>query len=156
MEVSLHRHANWTQGERAGTRHYTLTIARFISSCWLTSTDLLFVSCNKVAFIYYNQWNRLIRIDFSISFWLQEKCVRYWPAEGSISFGEYNVETKRDTLYETFSLRDLLLTYTPVSYTTLLLSLYPPPWIMGHFRMMEAAGKHHVHFQAFKKKTKKN
>ncbi|XP_047013479.1 protein tyrosine phosphatase receptor type Eb isoform X2 [Ictalurus punctatus] len=42
----------------------------------------------------------------------QEKCVRYWPAEGNISFGEYNVELKRDTLYETFSLRDLLLTYT--------------------------------------------
>ncbi|KAG7327907.1 hypothetical protein KOW79_007851 [Hemibagrus wyckioides] len=42
----------------------------------------------------------------------QEKCVRYWPAEGSILFGDYNVELKRDTLYETFSLRDLLLTFS--------------------------------------------
>ncbi|KAK3563244.1 hypothetical protein QTP86_019356 [Hemibagrus guttatus] len=42
----------------------------------------------------------------------QEKCVRYWPADGNISFGDYNVELKRDTLYETFSLRDLLLTFS--------------------------------------------
>ncbi|KAI5610761.1 protein tyrosine phosphatase, receptor type, E, b isoform X1 [Silurus asotus] len=53
----------------------------------------------------------------------QEKCVRYWPAEGNIMFGEYNVELKRDTLYENFSLRDLLLTYTPARYTHLLLFL---------------------------------
>lgn len=43
--------------------------------------------------------------------------MRYWPAEGSILFGDYNVELKRDTLYETFSLRDLLLTFSSVSYT---------------------------------------
>ncbi|GAA6083455.1 protein tyrosine phosphatase receptor type Eb isoform X1, partial [Tachysurus ichikawai] len=41
----------------------------------------------------------------------QEKCVRYWPADCNISFGDYNVELKRETLYETFSLRDLLLTF---------------------------------------------
>ncbi|TRY59645.1 hypothetical protein DNTS_027387, partial [Danionella cerebrum] len=39
----------------------------------------------------------------------QEKCVRYWPAEGSVSFGEYILELKRDTLYEAFSIRDMLL-----------------------------------------------
>ncbi|XP_026889018.2 protein tyrosine phosphatase receptor type Eb [Electrophorus electricus] len=43
----------------------------------------------------------------------QEKCVPYWPTEGSVVFGEYSVELKRDTLCETFSLRDLLLTYMP-------------------------------------------
>ncbi|MCI4382911.1 hypothetical protein PGIGA_G00020200 [Pangasianodon gigas] len=75
----------------------------------------------------------------------QEKCVRYWPAEGNISFGEYNVELKRDTLYETFSLRDLLLTYTPASYTYLLVFpyTYTLPWIMGHSEMMGSAGMLH-------------
>uniref|UniRef100_A0A8C2ISE1 protein-tyrosine-phosphatase n=1 Tax=Cyprinus carpio TaxID=7962 RepID=A0A8C2ISE1_CYPCA len=38
----------------------------------------------------------------------QEKCVRYWPAEGSVSFGDYVLELKRDTLCETFSIRDML------------------------------------------------
>ncbi|XP_030643271.1 receptor-type tyrosine-protein phosphatase epsilon-like [Chanos chanos] len=47
----------------------------------------------------------------------QEKCVRYWPAEGAVTFGEYVLELKRDTLCETFSLRDLLLTYTPEKQT---------------------------------------
>lgn len=46
---------------------------------------------------------------------LQEKCVHYWPAEGSVSFGEYVLELKRDTLCETFSIRDMLLSYASVS-----------------------------------------
>lgn len=78
--------------------------------------------------------------------------MRYWPAEGNVSFGDYNVELKRDTLYETFSLRDLLLTYTPASFTYLLLFAYTLPWIVGHSEMMGAAGMY-VHFQITVKET---
>ncbi|XP_053365746.1 protein tyrosine phosphatase receptor type Eb isoform X2 [Clarias gariepinus] len=58
----------------------------------------------------------------------QEKCVRYWPAEGNIFFGEYNVELKRDTLYETFSLRDLMLTYTPEKQSRLVRHFHFHGW----------------------------
>ncbi|XP_072546028.1 protein tyrosine phosphatase receptor type Eb [Salminus brasiliensis] len=58
----------------------------------------------------------------------QEKCVPYWPAEGSVSFGEYNVELKRDTLCETFSLRDLLLTYMPEKQTRLVRHFHFHGW----------------------------
>uniref|UniRef100_A0A672LYD5 protein-tyrosine-phosphatase n=1 Tax=Sinocyclocheilus grahami TaxID=75366 RepID=A0A672LYD5_SINGR len=44
----------------------------------------------------------------------QEKCVRYWPAEGSVSFGEYVLELKRDTLCETFSIRDIFLYFAQI------------------------------------------
>ncbi|KAF5890933.1 receptor-type tyrosine-protein phosphatase epsilon-like, partial [Clarias magur] len=58
----------------------------------------------------------------------QEKCVRYWPAEGNIFFGEYSVELKRDTLYETFSLRDLLLTCTPEKQSRLVRHFHFHGW----------------------------
>lgn len=56
-----------------------------------------------------NYWPDRIRLS------PQEKCARYWPADGSLSSGEYVVELRRDVQYEAFSLRDLLLTYAPVS-----------------------------------------
>uniref|UniRef100_A0A8B9K425 protein-tyrosine-phosphatase n=1 Tax=Astyanax mexicanus TaxID=7994 RepID=A0A8B9K425_ASTMX len=58
----------------------------------------------------------------------QEKCVPYWPAEGSVSFGEYSVELKRDTLCDTFSLRDLLLTYMPEKQTRLVRHFHFHGW----------------------------
>ncbi|KAL6478177.1 hypothetical protein MHYP_G00140120 [Metynnis hypsauchen] len=58
----------------------------------------------------------------------QEKCVPYWPAEGSVSFGEYSVELKRDTLCETFSLRDLLLTYLPEKQSRLVRHFHFHGW----------------------------
>uniref|UniRef100_A0A8C6T7B6 Receptor-type tyrosine-protein phosphatase epsilon n=1 Tax=Neogobius melanostomus TaxID=47308 RepID=A0A8C6T7B6_9GOBI len=41
----------------------------------------------------------------------QEKCYQYWPSEGSMTFGDYTVELTADTLCETFSLKDLVVTY---------------------------------------------
>uniref|UniRef100_A0AAR2IPD3 Receptor-type tyrosine-protein phosphatase epsilon n=1 Tax=Pygocentrus nattereri TaxID=42514 RepID=A0AAR2IPD3_PYGNA len=58
----------------------------------------------------------------------QEKCVPYWPAEGSASFGEYSVELKRDTLCETFSLRDLLLTSLPEKQSRLVRHFHFHGW----------------------------
>lgn len=46
---------------------------------------------------------------------LQDKCFQYWPTEDSVTYGDFTVEIKGDTLCETFSLRDLVLTYGPVS-----------------------------------------
>ncbi|XP_029691564.1 receptor-type tyrosine-protein phosphatase epsilon-like isoform X3 [Takifugu rubripes] len=43
----------------------------------------------------------------------QEKCFQYWPPEGSVTFGDYSVELTADTLCETFSVKDLVLTYRP-------------------------------------------
>lgn len=44
----------------------------------------------------------------------QEKCFQYWPSEGSVTFGDYSVELTGDTLCETFTLKDMVLTYRPV------------------------------------------
>uniref|UniRef100_A0A4W6DJP4 Receptor-type tyrosine-protein phosphatase epsilon n=1 Tax=Lates calcarifer TaxID=8187 RepID=A0A4W6DJP4_LATCA len=43
----------------------------------------------------------------------QEKCFQYWPSEGSVTFGDYTVELTGDTLCETFTLKDMVLTYRP-------------------------------------------
>ncbi|PWA21538.1 hypothetical protein CCH79_00003185, partial [Gambusia affinis] len=43
----------------------------------------------------------------------QDKCCQYWPTEDSATYGDYTVELKGDTLCETFSLRDLVLTFVP-------------------------------------------
>ncbi|XP_062862794.1 protein tyrosine phosphatase receptor type Eb [Trichomycterus rosablanca] len=58
----------------------------------------------------------------------QEKCARYWPADGSLSFGEYAVELKRDVQYEAFSLRDLLLTYAPEKQSRLVRHFHFHGW----------------------------
>uniref|UniRef100_A0A9J7Z8U6 Receptor-type tyrosine-protein phosphatase epsilon n=1 Tax=Cyprinus carpio carpio TaxID=630221 RepID=A0A9J7Z8U6_CYPCA len=45
----------------------------------------------------------------------QDKCLQYWPTEDSVTYGDFTVEIKGDMLCDAFSLRDLLLTYGPVS-----------------------------------------
>ncbi|KAG9341864.1 hypothetical protein JZ751_018588 [Albula glossodonta] len=47
----------------------------------------------------------------------QDKCFQYWPTEGTVTHGDYAVEIKGDTLCDTFSLRDLVLTYVPENQT---------------------------------------
>ncbi|XP_070401801.1 receptor-type tyrosine-protein phosphatase epsilon isoform X2 [Nothobranchius furzeri] len=47
----------------------------------------------------------------------QDKCCQYWPTEDSVTYGDYTVELKGDTLCETFSLRDLVLTFVPEKQT---------------------------------------
>ncbi|KAG5830895.1 hypothetical protein ANANG_G00298040 [Anguilla anguilla] len=47
----------------------------------------------------------------------QDKCFQYWPAEGTVTHGDYAVEIKGDTLCDSFSLRDLVLTYVPENQT---------------------------------------
>ncbi|KAF3841980.1 hypothetical protein F7725_023931 [Dissostichus mawsoni] len=44
----------------------------------------------------------------------KEKCFQYWPSEGSVTFGDYTVELTADTQCETFTLKDMVLTYRPV------------------------------------------
>uniref|UniRef100_A0A8C5B9W6 protein-tyrosine-phosphatase n=1 Tax=Gadus morhua TaxID=8049 RepID=A0A8C5B9W6_GADMO len=44
----------------------------------------------------------------------QDKCLKYWPSEESVTYGDYTVEIKADTLCDAFSLKDLVLTYGPV------------------------------------------
>ncbi|XP_051968090.1 receptor-type tyrosine-protein phosphatase epsilon-like isoform X2 [Xyrauchen texanus] len=47
----------------------------------------------------------------------QDKCFQYWPSEDSVTYGEFTVEIKADTLCDTFSLRDLVLSYGPDKQT---------------------------------------
>ena len=54
---------------------------------------------------------------------LQDKCFQYWPLEDSVTYGDYTVEIKGDTLCDTFSLRDLVLTYGQVGSR----SIFSPP-----------------------------
>ncbi|KAK6293654.1 hypothetical protein J4Q44_G00359800 [Coregonus suidteri] len=43
----------------------------------------------------------------------QDKCFQYWPAEGTVTFGDYTLELKGDALCDTFTLKDMVLTYGP-------------------------------------------
>ncbi|XP_075894507.1 receptor-type tyrosine-protein phosphatase epsilon-like isoform X2 [Nelusetta ayraudi] len=43
----------------------------------------------------------------------QEKCFQYWPSEGSVIFEDYTVELTGDSLCDTFTLKDMMLTYRP-------------------------------------------
>uniref|UniRef100_A0A672SFP8 Receptor-type tyrosine-protein phosphatase epsilon n=1 Tax=Sinocyclocheilus grahami TaxID=75366 RepID=A0A672SFP8_SINGR len=43
----------------------------------------------------------------------QDKCFQYWPTEDSVTYGDFTVEIKGDTLCDTFILRDLQLTHGP-------------------------------------------
>ncbi|XP_072095502.1 receptor-type tyrosine-protein phosphatase epsilon isoform X3 [Mobula birostris] len=42
----------------------------------------------------------------------QEKCCLYWPSEGSVTYGTYSIELKKDNIADAFSLRDLTVTNT--------------------------------------------
>ncbi|XP_036402791.1 receptor-type tyrosine-protein phosphatase epsilon-like isoform X4 [Megalops cyprinoides] len=58
----------------------------------------------------------------------QDKCFQYWPTEGSVTYGDYCVEMKGDTLCDTFSLRDLVLTYLPEKQTRLVRHFHFHGW----------------------------
>ncbi|XP_066548895.1 receptor-type tyrosine-protein phosphatase epsilon isoform X3 [Amia ocellicauda] len=58
----------------------------------------------------------------------QDKCYQYWPAEGCVTYGDYAVEIKGDTLCDTFSLRDFVLTYTPDKQTRLVRHFHFHGW----------------------------
>ncbi|KAJ8352198.1 hypothetical protein SKAU_G00236740 [Synaphobranchus kaupii] len=57
-----------------------------------------------------------------------DKCFQYWPAEGTVTHGDYAVEMKADTLCDSFSLRDLVLTYVPESQTRLVRHFHFHGW----------------------------
>ncbi|XP_075999696.1 receptor-type tyrosine-protein phosphatase epsilon isoform X2 [Genypterus blacodes] len=58
----------------------------------------------------------------------QDKCCQYWPAEDSVTYGDYTVELKGDTLCDTFSLRDLVLTFVPEKQTRLIRHFHFHGW----------------------------
>uniref|UniRef100_A0A671N2V4 protein-tyrosine-phosphatase n=1 Tax=Sinocyclocheilus anshuiensis TaxID=1608454 RepID=A0A671N2V4_9TELE len=58
----------------------------------------------------------------------QDKCFQYWPTEDSVTYGDFTVEMKGDTLCDTFSLRDLLLTYGPEKQTRLVRHFHFHGW----------------------------
>ena len=78
----------------------------------------------------------------------QEKCFQYWPSEGSVTFGDYTVELTGDTQCETFTLKDMVLTYRPVRQV-----LFP------HFKAVKQKFKHEQMFfkdEPFKKSKKRH
>uniref|UniRef100_A0A673M5R6 Receptor-type tyrosine-protein phosphatase epsilon n=1 Tax=Sinocyclocheilus rhinocerous TaxID=307959 RepID=A0A673M5R6_9TELE len=58
----------------------------------------------------------------------QDKCFQYWPTEDLVTYGDFTVEMKGDTLCDTFSLRDLLLTYGPEKQTRLVRHFHFHGW----------------------------
>uniref|UniRef100_A0AAQ5ZGQ5 protein-tyrosine-phosphatase n=1 Tax=Amphiprion ocellaris TaxID=80972 RepID=A0AAQ5ZGQ5_AMPOC len=58
----------------------------------------------------------------------QDKCCQYWPTEDSVTYGDYTVELKGDTLCETFSLRDLVLTFVPEKQTRVIRHFHFHGW----------------------------
>uniref|UniRef100_A0A3Q1H533 Tyrosine-protein phosphatase non-receptor type 20 n=1 Tax=Anabas testudineus TaxID=64144 RepID=A0A3Q1H533_ANATE len=58
----------------------------------------------------------------------QDKCCQYWPIENSVTYGDYTVELKGDTLCDTFSLRDLVLTFTPEKQTRVIRHFHFHGW----------------------------
>ncbi|XP_061084123.1 receptor-type tyrosine-protein phosphatase epsilon isoform X2 [Conger conger] len=58
----------------------------------------------------------------------QDKCFQYWPTEDTVTYGEYTVEIKADTLCDTFSLRDLVLTFGSEKQTRLVRHFHFHGW----------------------------
>ncbi|KAJ8013603.1 hypothetical protein DPEC_G00031480 [Dallia pectoralis] len=58
----------------------------------------------------------------------QDKCFQYWPSESSVTYGNYTVEMKGDTVCDTFSLRDLVLTFGPEKQTRLVRHFHFHGW----------------------------
>uniref|UniRef100_A0A7N8Y2M1 protein-tyrosine-phosphatase n=1 Tax=Mastacembelus armatus TaxID=205130 RepID=A0A7N8Y2M1_9TELE len=58
----------------------------------------------------------------------QDKCCQYWPTEDLVTYGDYTVELKGDTLCDTFSLRDLVLTFTPEKLTRVIRHFHFHGW----------------------------
>uniref|UniRef100_A0A673C3U3 Receptor-type tyrosine-protein phosphatase n=1 Tax=Sphaeramia orbicularis TaxID=375764 RepID=A0A673C3U3_9TELE len=58
----------------------------------------------------------------------QDKCCQYWPTEDTVTYGDYTVELKGDTLCDTFSLRDLVLTFVPDKQTRLIRHFHFHGW----------------------------
>ncbi|XP_045923894.1 receptor-type tyrosine-protein phosphatase epsilon isoform X3 [Micropterus dolomieu] len=58
----------------------------------------------------------------------QDKCFQYWPTEDSVTYGDYRVELKGDTLCDTFSLRDLVLTFVPDKQTRVIRHFHFHGW----------------------------
>uniref|UniRef100_A0A8C3A182 Receptor-type tyrosine-protein phosphatase epsilon n=1 Tax=Cyclopterus lumpus TaxID=8103 RepID=A0A8C3A182_CYCLU len=58
----------------------------------------------------------------------QDKCCQYLPAEDSVTYGDYTVELKGDTLCDTFSLRDLVLTFVPEKQTRVIRHFHFHGW----------------------------
>uniref|UniRef100_A0A4W6FEX3 Receptor-type tyrosine-protein phosphatase epsilon n=1 Tax=Lates calcarifer TaxID=8187 RepID=A0A4W6FEX3_LATCA len=58
----------------------------------------------------------------------QDKCCQYWPTEDSVTYGDYTVELKGDTLCDTFSLRDLVLTFVPEKQTRVIRHFHFHGW----------------------------
>ncbi|TSK14905.1 Receptor-type tyrosine-protein phosphatase epsilon [Bagarius yarrelli] len=59
----------------------------------------------------------------------QDKCCQYWPTEDSVKYGDYTVEIKAETQCDdTFSLRDLVLTYDPEKETRLVRHFHFHGW----------------------------
>lgn len=95
VEVSLDRNADRTTGARSGTNTY---------------------NTNSSERTLLHDFQSKLSHHFHISCVLQDKCFQYWPSENSVTYGDFSVEIKGDTLCDTFSLKDLLLTYGPVSF----------------------------------------
>uniref|UniRef100_A0A671KZK5 Receptor-type tyrosine-protein phosphatase epsilon n=1 Tax=Sinocyclocheilus anshuiensis TaxID=1608454 RepID=A0A671KZK5_9TELE len=58
----------------------------------------------------------------------QDKCFQYWPTEDSVTYGDFTVEIKGDTLCDTFILRDLQLTHGPEKQTRLVRHFHFHGW----------------------------
>ncbi|XP_015202502.1 receptor-type tyrosine-protein phosphatase epsilon isoform X2 [Lepisosteus oculatus] len=58
----------------------------------------------------------------------QDKCFQYWPPEGSVTYSDYTVEIKGETLVDTFSVRDFVLTYKPDNQTRLVRHFHFHGW----------------------------
>ena len=148
VEMSLHCHAHWAPGEGAGKPWWPMTASNPWLTASITTTAvqhkpplLWFPASVTKLYSYVSQ--SLHRVSFfepkllmsiSISrfklhsvpfsplflflFFFQDKCCQYWPTEESVTYGDYTVELKGDTLCDTFSLRDLVLTFVPVGKLT--------------------------------------
>ncbi|KAA8583679.1 hypothetical protein FQN60_014887 [Etheostoma spectabile] len=76
---------------------------------------------NRVLQIIPYDFNRVILsvkrgqefTDYINASFIDEKCFQYWPSEGSVTFGDYTVELTGDAQCETFTLKDMVLTYRP-------------------------------------------
>ncbi|XP_070980533.1 receptor-type tyrosine-protein phosphatase epsilon isoform X6 [Oncorhynchus clarkii lewisi] len=91
---------------------------------------------NRVLQIIPYDFNRVIMsmrrgqefTDYINASFIDDKCFQYWPTEDSVTYGDYTVEMKGSTVCDSFSVRDLVLTYGPDKQTRLVRHFHFHGW----------------------------
>lgn len=86
-----------------------------VSICCSSSKENQSTSTNPPVLCTFKAVKKMCIFTLSpLAIFSQEKCAQYWPSDGSVSYGDINVELKKEEECESYTVRDLLVTNTRV------------------------------------------